>query len=303
MSSHVIRVFHFLPGPFLSSLLISTFPLSDPRELTTADFTTSPNTPPTVVQFGVNSPHELSRATTLLAPYVNGIDVNCGCPQSWACAETLGAALMHKRELVADLVKAAKERLNVLGYSGRKTVSVKIRIHKDLRETIDFIKTVEAAGVDFITIHGRMRTTPSSQPVNLEAIKLLASHTTVPTLSNGDVFTIADAKYHASQTCVDGVMAGRGILQNPALFAGHDICPWEAVETFLNKAVKAPIPFKLVIHHLSQMVGTDHQGGTVGGGKGPLLMKEERMVMMECGNMVELIDFLDDIRDIRRFPW
>jgi tRNA-dihydrouridine synthase 4 len=171
----------------------------------------------------------------------------------------------------------------------------------DCRETIDFVKTVEAAGVDFITIHGRMKSTASSHPVNLEAIKLLTSHTTVPTLSNGDIYTLADARAHASLTGVDGVMSARGILQNPALFAGHESCPWEAVEMFLNKVVKAPIPFKLVVHHLSEMVGTDHAGGTVGGGAGTLLTKEERRGMMGCGNMVELIDFFDGIREVRRF--
>jgi tRNA-dihydrouridine synthase 4 len=77
------------------------------------DFTISPTAPPTIVQFGCNSPHELSRATTFLAPYVNGIDINCGCPQSWACAETLGAALMHKRDLVASMVTVAKEALGI----------------------------------------------------------------------------------------------------------------------------------------------------------------------------------------------
>ena len=162
---------------------------------------------------------------------------------------------------MADIVKAAKHSLNHLGYAGKKTISVKIRIHKDLRETVDFIKTVEAAGADFITIHGRMRSTPSSQPVDLDAIRLLTEHATVPTLSNGDIFTLADATSHAAQTGVDGVMSARGILQNPALFAKHENCPWEAVEMFLNKVVKAPIPFKLVVHHLSEMVGTDHQGG------------------------------------------
>lgn len=207
---------------------------------------------------------------------------------------------MHKRELVADMVKSAKESLRDLGYVGKKTVSVKIRIHKDLRETVDFIKTVEAAGVDFITIHGRTRSMASSQPVDLDAIKLLTSYTTVPTLSNGDIFTLTDARSHASQTGVDGVMSARGILQNPALFAGHESCPWEAVEMFLNKVVKEPIPFKLVVHHLSEMVGTDHQGGTVGGGKGTLLTKEERVVMMECGNMIQLVDYLDGIREIKR---
>lgn len=40
---------------------------------------------------------------------------------------------MNKRELVADIVKEAKATLKRDGYEGRRTVSVKIRIHKDLR--------------------------------------------------------------------------------------------------------------------------------------------------------------------------
>jgi len=170
---------------------------------------------------------------------------------------------------------------------------VKIRIHKDLRQTIDFIKALEAAGVDFITIHGRLRSTPSSQPVNLEAIKLLTEHTTVPTLSNGDVFTLKDANEHAKLTKVDGVMSARGILQNPALFSpSHSGCTWEVVETFMNNVIRAPLPFKLVVHHLSQMCGTDHsQRGST------LLTKEERGRMLDCKGMVELIDVLDDVRE------
>ncbi len=88
---------------------------------------------PTIIQFGASSPLEFSRATSLVAPYISGVDLNCGCPQSWACAEDLGAALMNKREHVADMVIAAKEQLEKEGWGDSRTVSVKIRVHKDLR--------------------------------------------------------------------------------------------------------------------------------------------------------------------------
>jgi len=204
---------------------------------------------------------------------------------------------MHKRALVASMITAAKSALKAAGYEGEKTVSVKIRIHKDLRNTVDFVRAVEEAGVDFITIHGRMRSTPSSQPVNIEAIKILASHATVPTLSNGDVFSLSDAQLHFTQTGVDGVMSARGLLQNPALFKGKETCPWEAVEVFINQVVRAPIPFKLVVHHLGEMCGSDHSQT-----RQTLLNKEERRRLMSCGSMFELIDFLDDMRKVRRFP-
>lgn len=104
---------------------------------------TDPSRPPTILQFGANVPLELARASSLAAPWVNGVDLNCGCPQSWACAETLGAALMNERALVRDMVVETRGRLRADGWAvgmgedvdsprGR-SVSVKIRIHNDLR--------------------------------------------------------------------------------------------------------------------------------------------------------------------------
>jgi len=110
---------------------------------------------------------------------------------------------------------------------------------------------------------------------------------------NGDIFTLEDAERMSRETGADGVMAARGLLRNPALFKGFERCPWEAVEVFLNKVVKAPIPFKLVVHHLGEMC--NGQGGEVG-----LLGKEERAGLMACGSMVELIDFFDEVREVRR---
>lgn len=156
--------------------------------------------------------------------------------------------------------------------------------------------------MSFITIHGRTRNQRSSEPVSLEAIKLLASHCTVPVLANGDVTTLKAAHEIASATGVDGVMAARSILCNPALFKGHDSCPWEAVEKFVNYVVKAPIPFKLVMHHLTEMCGSGGHGeeGRFGV-SGALLSKKERAELVTCANMVHLIDWLDSVRAIRRF--
>lgn len=111
-----------------------------------ADLTISTNSSsqsPTIIQFGANSPQELTRAARLAAPDVNGVDLNCGCPQSWACAETLGAALMNQRELVRELVCETRKGLRGDGWdvgldgdvdsAKGRSVSVKIRIHDDLR--------------------------------------------------------------------------------------------------------------------------------------------------------------------------
>ncbi|CAP69249.1 uncharacterized protein PODANS_1_9150, partial [Podospora anserina S mat+] len=53
-----------------------------------SDFTisTAGPQPPTIVQFGANVPQELARASSLVVPFASGVDLNCGCPQSWACS-------------------------------------------------------------------------------------------------------------------------------------------------------------------------------------------------------------------------
>lgn len=125
--------------------LLASSPEAQPPTHRLSDLTisTQPNQPATIVQFGANVPLELARASSLVAPSVNGVDLNCGCPQSWACAEKLGAALMGHRELVRDMVVETRSRLEQDGWDvgmerdvdspkGR-SVSVKIRIHDDLR--------------------------------------------------------------------------------------------------------------------------------------------------------------------------
>lgn len=339
-------------GKFYSSLPQPSF--TDPLP----DFTISTNgpQPPTVVQFGANVPQELARASSLVAPFSNGVDLNCGCPQSWACAETLGAALMEKRELVRDMVIETRDQLRRDGWGVGKekdmdnpkgrSVSVKIRVHKDLRyvlftlrspntiranrvsrKTMDFINTVlgpdQDRHIDWLTIHPRTRSTPSSTPINIEALELLTSTfgDRVPILLSGDVFalnalpftsplltptptftTSASPGQPSSEPPLlthipklAGLMSARAILANPALYAGYDACPWAAVETFLNKVVRAPLPHKLVLHHLSEMCAPG-----MGPNKNALLSKAERAEMMACGNMVDLMDFLDGKRGVRR---
>lgn len=200
------------------------------------------------------------------------------------------------------------------------------------RKTMDFITTVlgneQDRNIDFLTIHPRTRSTPSSIPINLEALEILTSTygDKVPILLSGDVFTLNALPFSSplhqipttapvarpsdlglkprktEEAAADlkslpklaGMMSARALLTNPALFAGHDSCPWEAVEIFMNNVAKAPLPLKLVIHHVSEMCGPGF-----GKNKQGLLSKKERMVLVSCSTMCELIDFLDDKIGVR----
>ncbi|POR35633.1 tRNA-dihydrouridine(20a/20b) synthase [NAD(P)+]-like protein [Tolypocladium paradoxum] len=242
---------------------------------------------------------------------------------------------MGRRELVRDMVVEARARLAAEGWAvGRerdvasprgRSVSVKIRVHDDLRRTMDFLDTVvghpQDRLVDWITIHPRTRRTPSTTPIRTDALEILASKYagTLPILLSGDVFDLSSLPFRPStpvlstltvkddppnatnntyessstptpsNTNLAGFMSARGLLANPALFAGAPSCPWHALETFMCNAARCPLPLKLAVHHVSEMCGPG-----MGADKTALLPKRDRVKLAELGNMMELVDFLDE---------
>lgn len=76
-----------------------------------------------LAQFASPNAASLADAAELIAPYIDGLDINCGCPQKWAFHEGIGCALLRKPELVADMIRCTKDRMG-WGWP----VSIKIRI-------------------------------------------------------------------------------------------------------------------------------------------------------------------------------
>ncbi|CCH46121.1 tRNA-dihydrouridine synthase [Wickerhamomyces ciferrii] len=241
-----------------------------------SDFTTNNYDTPLIVQVGTNNVTDLLRFVEMIHPFVDGIGINCGCPIKEQIREGIGAALMSEPDLVSDMVYAVKQK-----YGDKVCIETKIRIHPDLNETVKFVQKVEKAGVDFITVHGRTKTTRSSQPANFEAIKLMNESVSVPVIANGDCFSLNDAYEIVKKTKVDGVMAVRGILDNPALFAGYEKAPWGCIEKFWEYSTSYGLTYRLLQHHLSCMLD----------GRIP---KELYKEMMDIKTLAQLIDFFDN---------
>ncbi|EMC92665.1 hypothetical protein BAUCODRAFT_27019 [Baudoinia panamericana UAMH 10762] len=242
-----------------------------------------------IAQFASSDPTEFARAAELIAPWVDGVDLNCGCPQSWALKEGIGCSLMSSPTLVANMIRAARARLGP-----SKSVSVKIRIHADLSKTVAWLDEVAKAEPTFITIHGRTRSQRSSTPPDYGAIRTLRERipVSIPVVVNGDAYTLSDVTTIAAKTGADGVMAARGILENPAMFSHSGVggTPVECVQRFLGWAVRCPIPFPLVLHHVSEMTGRMKGFG-----------KLERRRLGACRDLIELVDFVDAKWGVQRY--
>lgn len=193
---------------------------------------------PLVVQFAAKDEATFAEATRLVAPHVLGVDLNCGCPQRWAISEGIGCALLRNPQKIKEMILAARN-----GIAGVvPSISVKIRIipgdinssscpqnspefnaneeqAKSFRRTVDLAQSVEAAGVSWVTLHGRTPTQSNSEPVNVDAIRTLRQSLRIPCIANGGIFSYEeDALPLWRETGVAGIMAARGILNNPALF-------------------------------------------------------------------------------------
>jgi tRNA-dihydrouridine synthase 4 len=110
----------------------------------------------------------------------------------------------------------------------------------------------ESAGVTFITVHGR---TPQQrcEPVDYEAIKNVCQSMQVPIVANGDICSRNDAQRIYDICGVNGirnllsnlvyclgVMAARGMLQNPAMFLADEECvaPIECIRDWVQFIVE-----------------------------------------------------------------
>lgn len=229
-----------------------------------------------VAQLASPNGASLADAAELLAPHVDGIDLNCGCPQRWAYAEGIGCALLRKPELVADMVRAVKDRL---GWS--YPISVKIRVDPELGRTHTLVRNAVAAGASYVTVHGRTRHQASTEPVDLSAIRFAVecAQGDVPTVGNGDIWAYGDALEMRAKTGVNGVMAARGLLANPALFAGYDRTPHHAVAHFVNLATDYGFIHSLLHRHVAYMLEDR-------------LSRPEKVWFNSLGSSVQVVEYL-----------
>ncbi len=171
----------------------------------------------------------------------DGFDVNMGCPVYKIVHNFNGCALMQKPELAAEIIRKMKAVTT-------KPISVKIRLGwENPSDCISFAKTLEEAGVDMITVHGRTKVQGYSGESDWEMIKQLKEHLSIPVLANGDIFTAPLVLQALNQTTCDGVLIARGALGNPWIFS-------QTEEMLVGKA---PTPISItnrvdvIKHHLA----------------------------------------------------
>ncbi|MEC5321571.1 tRNA dihydrouridine(20/20a) synthase DusA, partial [Brenneria populi subsp. brevivirga] len=183
---------------------------------------------PLALQLGGSDPDALARCARLAEQRgYDEVNLNVGCPSDRVQNGRFGACLMGEAPLVADCVKAMKDRVAI-------PVTVKTRIGIDDCDSYqflcEFIQTVaERGGCDTFIVHARKAWLSGLSPKEnreippLDYPRVYQLKRDFPALTiaiNGGVKTLADAKIHLQY--LDGVMMGREAYQNPGILAQVD---------------------------------------------------------------------------------
>lgn len=170
---------------------------------------------PIAVQLFGSEPDIMAEGARLAVAHgAKMIDVNMGCPVPKVANHGEGSGLLRTPETAFAIIRAMRDAVDV-------PLSAKIRIGWEERDPhiADFARGLEAAGCDFLAVHGRTRSQYYSGDADWSAIAEVVKAVQIPVLANGDVVDAASARAILDTTGAAGVMVGRGALGRPWLFA------------------------------------------------------------------------------------
>ncbi len=158
---------------------------------------------------------EACQVLELLNPDI--IDINMGCPAKTVSHRGAGAGLLRQPEKVAEIVTKLVANMKV-------PVTAKIRLGWDdkSRNYLEIARIIEDCGASLLAVHGRTRMQNYTGTADWDAIAEIKQILSIPVLGNGDVTSPADIERMFLHTGCDGVMIGRGAIENPWIFSGLD---------------------------------------------------------------------------------
>ena len=201
---------------------------------------------PVSVQIAGYDPAMLAEAARFnVANGAQIIDINMGCPAKKVCNVWSGSALLQDEPLVARIVKAVVDAIEV-------PVTLKIRTGWDRqnRNALNIARIAEDNGIAALAVHGRTRADKYEGDAEYDTITAVKAAVRIPVLANGDVNTPQQARHVFDVTGADALMIGRGAQGRPWIF--REIAHYLATGELLPEPEPAEVA-TILLGHLEQL--------------------------------------------------
>ncbi len=141
------------------------------------------------------------------------LDVNCGCPAPKVVKHGGGSALLKDMPRMEIILKAIKAAITI-----PLTLKMRVGFSDSTINCTEVAKMAEQCGVEHIQVHGRTREQGYKGMANWELIGAVKDSVSIPVSGNGDITTIEYGMKRWRESGVDGILIGRGSMQNPWIF-------------------------------------------------------------------------------------
>lgn len=212
---------------------------------------------PLACQLSGNNPKILGEAAKILADKgATEINLNVGCPSHKVQSGDMGACLMLKPNLVAEIFSEMHKQVSI-------PVSIKCRLGVDEQNEIEdldnFIQTTKSAGCNYFIIHARKawlqglspKQNRDIPPLNYSRVKQIkAQNPELKIILNGGLHSLEDAKTQIET--LDGAMLGRALQK--------DLFLMSQVDKIFYGANKSPTRAEILPKYLEYIVAELEKG-------------------------------------------
>lgn len=140
------------------------------------------------------------------------INLNLGCPSRTVVTKYRGAGFLAKPDALEQFLEEMYSKLNI-------RLSLKTRLGMEDEEEFEHLLDIyNKFPVSELIIHPRVQTDYYKNTPRMESFLNALEKSKNPVVYNGDIFNKEKYQQVMKQMDVSGVMLGRGVLANPALF-------------------------------------------------------------------------------------